>query len=198
VFVGRLVPVKQAEVLIEAVAQVPSARLDIVGDGPERSRLQARAEKLSVTDQVTFAGALGHDDVMRLLARSDALVLASSHEGLPHVLIEALAMGTPVVASRAGGMAEVLTDGVDGVLVDDVTAEGFARVFERLVAEPATLAHLAEGAATSGMEWRFERCADRLLEVMTRVAAPRPQAGSTGETGGPSRDPGPPTPVRRP
>ena len=86
VFVGRLVPVKQADVLIEAVVGVPAARLTIVGDGPELERLEALARELAVTDRVTFTGALGHDDVMLQLARADALVLASSHEGLPHVL----------------------------------------------------------------------------------------------------------------
>ena len=139
-FVGRLVPVKQADVLIEAVARVPAARLTIVGDGPELERLQRLAGDLAVTERVTFMGALGHDEVMLQLARADALVLASSHEGLPHVLIEALASGTPVVASRAGGIAEVLTDGVDGRLVDDVTAAGFAHEFQQLVDDPAALA----------------------------------------------------------
>ena len=190
VFVGRLVPVKQADVLIEAVARVPAARLTIVGDGPELERLQRLAGDLAVTERVTFMGALGHDEVMLQLARADALVLASSHEGLPHVLIEALASGTPVVASRAGGIAEVLTDGVDGRLVDDVTAAGFAHEFQQLVDDPAALASLATGAATTGMDWRFERCADRLLEIMSRVTEPQPRAVFVGK----SRAKVPPTP----
>jgi glycosyltransferase involved in cell wall biosynthesis len=190
VFVGRLVPVKQADVLVEAVARVPSARLEIIGDGPELTRLQQLAGDLDVTDRVTFAGALGHDDVMRHLAQSDALVLSSSHEGLPHVLIEALAMGTPVVASRAGGMGEVLTDGVDGLLVDDVTAETYARIFEELGSNRALLARLAAGAMETGVDWRFERCADRLLDVMARVTGPRPRAVFIGK----SRAKVPPTP----
>jgi glycosyltransferase involved in cell wall biosynthesis len=181
-FVGRLVPVKQADLLVEAVRRVEAARLEIVGDGPELQRLQELAAELSVTDRVTFAGPLGHDEVMLRLARADALVLSSSHEGLPHVLIEALAMGTPVVASRAGGMAEVLQDSVDGVLVDDVTADGFARVFEQLIGEPELLASLAAGAATTGEAWRFERCADRLLEVMGRVTHERPRAVFIGKS----------------
>ena len=182
VFVGRLVPVKQAEVLIEAVVRVPAARLTIVGDGPELQRLQALAGELAVTERVTFMGALGHDEVMLQLARADALVLASSHEGLPHVLIEALASGTPVVASRAGGMAEVLTDGVDGRLVDDVTPGGFAREFQQLVDDPALLARLTAGAATTGMDWRFERCADRLLGIMSRLTEPWPGAVFVGKS----------------
>jgi glycosyltransferase involved in cell wall biosynthesis len=190
VFVGRLVPVKQADLLVEAVARVPSARLELIGDGPELHRLQQLADDLQVADRVTFAGSLGHDDVMRHLARADALVLSSSHEGLPHVLIEALAMGTPVVASRAGGMAEVLTDGVDGLLVDDVTAETYARIFEQLGSDPALLERLAAGALATGLDWRFERCADRLLEVMARVTGPRPRAVFIGK----SRAKVPPTP----
>ncbi len=105
VFVGRLVPVKQVDVLIDAVARQCPPPPHVVGDGPELERLQRHAGDLAVTERVTFMGALGHDEVMRQLADADALVLASSHEGLPHVLIEALASGTPVVASRAGGVA---------------------------------------------------------------------------------------------
>ena len=100
------------------------------------------------------------------------LVLASSYEGLPHVVLEALVSGTPVVSSLAGGVDEVLTDEIDGLLVRDATPQGFATAFGRLARDPALLARLREGAATTGLEWRFERCADRLEALMRSTAKP--------------------------
>jgi glycosyltransferase involved in cell wall biosynthesis len=165
-FVGRLVPVKRVDLLLEAVAQADSACLEIVGDGPELDRLQALAVRLGVDDRVSFAGVLDHEKVLRRVAVADVLVLASSHEGLPHVVLEALVAGTPVVTSPAGGVAEVLTDEVDGLLVPGATPRGFAAAFRRLEHDPALLARLGEGAAATGLDWQFESCADRLEALM--------------------------------
>ena len=139
---------------------------------PELDRLQSLAARLGVTDRVSFAGVLDHEQVLRRVAAADALVLASSHEGLPHVVLEALVSGTPVVTSPAGGVGEVLTDEVDGLLVRDATPQGFATAFERLARDPALLARLRKGAAETGTEWRFERCADRLEQLMRSTAKP--------------------------
>ncbi len=169
-FVGRLVDVKRVDVLVRAIACSEAARLEIVGDGPELDSLETLVAELGMEGRVSFAGALAHGEVLRRVAAADALVLASSHEGLPHVVLEALVSGTPVVTSRAGGVEEVVTDEIDGLVVSDATPEGFAVAFDRLARDPVLLGRLRDGAAATGREWTFDRCADRLEELMVSNA----------------------------
>ncbi len=179
-FAGRLVPWKRIELLIGAVARVPEARLDIVGDGPEAAALRRRAEDDGVSDRVRFLGARSHDEVMERMRAADVFVLASSYEGLPHVLIEALASGTPVIATRDAGTVDVIEDGANGVLVD-ASSDGFAAAFSALAADPERLARLREGAAVSGQTWSIERSTDRLEGVFRSVAKRRPRAVFLGK-----------------
>ena len=188
-YVGRLVALKRVELLIEGVALTNSAQLDIVGEGPDLADLQALARRLDVLDRVNFVGPLSHDDVMERLASTDALVLASSHEGLPHVVLEALVSGKPIVSTAVGGVTEILCDGVDSLLVEPTPA-AFADAFTRLTEEPGLLARLAAAAEVTGGEWRFERCADRLETLLQAAATGLPRAVFVGRT----RTAMPPTP----
>jgi glycosyltransferase involved in cell wall biosynthesis len=117
--VGRLVPVKGFDVLIAAVPELraafPSVSVLLVGDGPERPALEARARALGVDAHLRIVGAL--DDVAPCIAASDVLVAPSRNEGMGRVLIEAMALDVPVVATRVGGIPSVLGDGEFGVLV---------------------------------------------------------------------------------
>ena len=181
-YVGRLVALKRVDVLIEGVARARSARLDIVGDGPEVEHLRGRVDALGAGERVRLLGPLEHDAVMQRLASADALVLASSHEGLPHVVLEALVSGTPVVAPAVGGVAEVLRDGIDSMIVDEATPQSFVRAFERLAADGALLARLRAGAAATGQNWRFERCVDRIEASLLRSTLAPPRAVFVGKT----------------
>ena len=117
VTVGRLVPWKQVNGLLEALTEVPELGLVVVGDGPERPRLERRARELGVQDRVYFAGRRPKKEALGLMAACDLFVLNSAYEGLPHVVLEAMALGLPVVATAAGGTPEVVRDGETGVLV---------------------------------------------------------------------------------
>jgi glycosyltransferase involved in cell wall biosynthesis len=117
VTVGRLVPWKQVNGLLEALTEVPKLGLVVVGDGPERPRLERRARELGVSDRVYFAGQRSKKEALGLMAACDLFVLNSAYEGLPHVVLEAMALGLPVVATAAGGTPEVVRDGETGVLV---------------------------------------------------------------------------------
>jgi glycosyltransferase involved in cell wall biosynthesis len=172
VFVGRLIALKRVDLLLEAVALCLGVHLTVVGDGPERDRLVALAADLAVGQRVQFAGALPQKAVLAELARADVLVMASEHEGLPHVALEALAMGTPVVASPAGGTAEVIVDGENGRLVHPPTPEAFAKVLAELRDVPDALKELTEGARASGERWRFEYCADAIEAIMRELSPP--------------------------
>lgn len=119
VFVGRLVPIKGVRVLVEAFGRarerVPGLRLTLVGDGTDRRHLEAMAAPHG--DAISFRGFLDQDAVAKVLATADALVLPSFAEGVPVVLMEAMASGKPVIATQTGGVSELVEHGVSGHIV---------------------------------------------------------------------------------
>lgn len=135
IYVGRLSPEKGLTTLVDAVARlgVP-VRASLAGSGPERDRLQQRIEKLGIASRVSFVGAIPWGpELFRFMQSADMLVLPSFTEGLPLVLIEALANGVPVVASRVGGVPELIEHGRTGLLFDPGDSEGLARAIATLI-----------------------------------------------------------------
>jgi glycosyltransferase involved in cell wall biosynthesis len=137
-FVGNLVEVKNVTVLLEAFARLRAEesceRLVVVGGGPLRAALEARAAELGVADRVAFTGQVAHEELPRWMSAADVFVLPSRDEGLGLVLLEAMACGTPCVGSAVGGVPELVDDSV-GTLVRpgdaDALAEGMRIVLER-------------------------------------------------------------------
>jgi glycosyltransferase involved in cell wall biosynthesis len=117
VTVGRLVPWKRVDRLIEALKEVPELGLVVVGDGPELSRLEHAAQELGVSGRVYFAGQRSKKETLSLMAACDFFVLNSTYEGLPHTVLEAMALSLPIVATAVGGTPEVVRDGETGLLV---------------------------------------------------------------------------------
>ena len=159
VFSGRLVPQKDLDTLVAAAARVPGATLLLAGDGEERARLDGRARLL---------GALPRAQVLELLRAADLAVLSSRWENFPHALVEALAVGTPVVATAVGGVPEIVRDGENGVLVPPGDPEAFAAGIRRALAERDRLA----AAAPASVE-RFEpgRIYGELAEILERASS---------------------------
>lgn len=124
--VGNLVTLKGHDLVIEALLQLPEAKLIIAGGGPERNNLEALARRLGVSDRVTFTGTLIQADLRDYYNAADVLVLASSREGWANVLLESMACGTPVVASNVGGTPEVVASPDAGRLMPERTAKGVA------------------------------------------------------------------------
>lgn len=129
-FVGRLARVKGLPVLFEALADLPDLRLKVIGGGPDRQALIEAAAPLG--DRVSFPGNRSQDDVADALTRTDIFVLPSFAEGVPVVLMEAMASRVPVIATRVAGVAELIEDGVSGALVNPGDAEGLARAIRRM------------------------------------------------------------------
>ncbi len=183
--VGRLVEKKGTALLLRAFAEVsaahPKARLAIVGDGPLRAGLERLAGELGLAEAVKFPGALTAEEVAELM-RGAAMLVAPSRiardgdsEGLPNVVVEAMASGLPVVASDHGGIAEALADGHSGFLVPEGAVEPLARCIADLLADPGLRARMgAAGRAIASERFDIIRQMARLEErydALTRTSA---------------------------
>jgi glycosyltransferase involved in cell wall biosynthesis len=147
--VGHLIERKGHHRIIQAMTRLPEFDLLIVGDGPQRDDLAALIERHKLAERVTLLGTRPHADLPSLYAAADILVLASSREGWANVLLEAMACGTPVVASNIWGNPEVVRDAAAGVIADENTSEGIAAAVRRL------LAQLPDRAATRAYAEQF-------------------------------------------
>lgn len=133
--VGLLIERKGHHRVIEALTELPDFDLLIVGEGPERARLSALAARLGLSERVRLLGARPHAELPALYTAADALVLASDREGWPNVLLEAMACGTPVVASNIWGNPEIVQRPEAGVLAEENTPKGIAAAIRRLQAQ---------------------------------------------------------------
>ena len=146
---GRLTAQKALPDALQAIARVPAVELLVLGDGSERPALEREAETLGVSDRVRFLGAGTRDDVLRLFRAADAVLVTSAWENLPHTVLEALAVGTPVIATAVGGIPEVVVDGENGLLVPPHDVDAIAAAVARLVREEDLRGALAAAAPGS-------------------------------------------------
>ena len=140
--VGRLVEAKNHQLAIRALAELREAVLAIAGDGPLRNDLTAVAERAGVVERVRFLGE--RRDARALMGAADAIVLTSRAEGLPLVALEALASGTPLVATSVRGLRELLTDGVNALLVPPDDPHALAGALGRVLEDRDLAARLAD------------------------------------------------------
>lgn len=150
-FAGRLGAEKQVDRLVDAFAELareaPQATLLIAGDGPERGAVMERVARLGVPN-VRFLGMLPRSGVARVLAAADVLVLPSRFEGFPMVVLEALSEGVPVVATRVGGVTEILTDGLKDFILPDASVPALKeKILEAVRHRPLLQAACVRAAA---------------------------------------------------
>lgn len=134
--VGRLEYVKGCDVAIRALANPGTPKdttLCLIGEGPDRHRLEVLAKSLSVADRVTLLGF--RRNAQEYIAHADILLMPSRHEGLPYTLLEALALGTPVIASKVGGIAEILGDQEAAILVEPESASELSAAINALTSD---------------------------------------------------------------
>jgi glycosyltransferase involved in cell wall biosynthesis/protein-tyrosine-phosphatase len=177
---GRLSPVKAQDDLIRAAklldAQVPGVRVLMAGDGPLRGQLEALAAQLGISRQVLFAGA--RDDIYDLIAAMDIFVLPSLSEGVPMALLEAMALGTPVVATAVGGVPEMVTNRATGLLVPPRDERALADACLELALNRPRALRLADRARRS-VEEEFSRDANgRAVVDAYHSIAGRPNAAT--------------------
>ena len=170
---GRLTAQKALGDALEAVARVPDVELLVLGDGPERNSLERHGARLGISDRVHFLGAGTRDDVIGLFQAVDAVLLTSAWENLPHTLLEALAVGTPVISTPVGGIPEVLADGENGLLVPVHAVDAIAQAVGRLVSDDALRASLAAGARASVEQLAEPRILERIVQAIEGHGAGR-------------------------
>ena len=166
--IARMVPIKRHKLLLEAIPLTLSAYPDawflFVGDGELRPALEQRRRELGIESRCLFCGF--RDDRERFYAASDLIVLTSRNEGLPVVIIEAFASGTPVVATRVGGVPELVADGVTGFLVEPEDPTALAEGLKRALADPAKTAAMGQAAQAKTLQ---SYSIDRLLGDLDRL-----------------------------
>jgi glycosyltransferase involved in cell wall biosynthesis len=170
-FAGRLGPQKSLDVALEALVLVPGVTLAVAGDGPDRGALERRVRELGLDGRVSFLGNLPREGVLRLFRAADASVLSSSWENFPHTVVEALAVGTPVISTAVGGVPEVVRDEENGLLVPAGDAPALAAAVERFFRDDALRERLAGAAAESVAGHTEDAVFTRIEEELLRVAA---------------------------
>jgi len=175
-YVGRLAREKRLTLLLEALAALPGdVRLLLVGDGPERPALEARAAELGLGSRVAFAGTCPHPRVLEALAACDLFVFPSQTETLGLAVLEAMAAGRAVVAARCDVMADIVRDGETGVLAVPDPAS-WARAIRALLDDPARRAAMGARARAVAAAYAQDRVIQRLIDVYDAMVAQHPAA----------------------
>lgn len=163
-FIGSLTEEKAPHLAIRSTSRIPNAQLLIAGDGPLRADLE-RAADCSMPGRVTFLSTL--EDVRPVLAAADVLALTSTTEGLPAVLVEAGLCGIPVVATRVGGIPEIVEDGVTGVVVEPGDERAVAAGMETAIASKEVMGQAAHHRCSA--RFRLDVVADEWASTLERV-----------------------------
>ncbi len=179
VFIGRMSAVKGVPVLLNAmagvVANVPEARLVMIGDGPDRAALEQDVRVAGLDGIVDFVGYKSQDEVAQILAQSDALVLPSFAEGVPVVLMEAMAAGLPVVATRIAGIPELVEDGISGFVVAPGDEDTLSEAITTLLGNQDLRDQMGQqGRAKVCAEFNLTTEAGWLSEILTSYAVQQP------------------------
>ncbi|HLE77638.1 MAG TPA: glycosyltransferase [bacterium] len=183
IFAGRLAVEKNLDFLLQAFRLaapiVPTARLLLVGDGADRDRLRRLAGSLDLDGRVHFAGAVPYAEIPAYYAAADLFVMSSVTEVRPLAILEAMAVGLPVLGLDAPGAADTVTTGVDGVLVSR-DAGAFARALAHLLDTPGTRRGLGANARVTAGQYSIAATARRLAGIYSAVRGQRAARRTAG------------------
>ena len=170
VSIARLLPIKGISYLIRAMTYVKDGSLVIIGDGPERRKLELLSRRMELSDRVFFTGWIGdRSRILNHLRQATVFVLPSLSEGLPRVLIEAMACGLPVVATNVGGVPEVIVDGVNGLLVPPRDAKALAEAIEHVFNDVDFQRRAAAGNMKTTKEYLPSIIGQRIYEYLEKT-----------------------------
>jgi glycosyltransferase involved in cell wall biosynthesis len=169
VTVGRLTRQKRVDQVIEVVSRLDGVGLVVVGDGPDRPRLEELARTLGSAGRLYFAGKRSQAEILALMAACDIFVLNSTHEGFPHVLLEAMSVGLPVVATAVGGIPEIVKDGHNGCLIPVSSGKALEEALLKLLSTSSTRKLLAAGAKQTSKQFDLGQMAEGTEAVLAAV-----------------------------
>jgi colanic acid/amylovoran biosynthesis glycosyltransferase len=190
--VGRLDPIKGYALLLEACRKLTDDGVDwswdILGDGPLRRELERTAGELDIADRVRFHGFVAQDDIQRFYNDADVLVVSSFMEGVPVVLMEAMAKGLAVISTAVGGVPELVQAGKTGLLVPPGGVEPLYRALRLLAGDRALLGALGEPAQQKiAAEFSIQLCGRQMAELFARYVAGGAGAGLPARDGADAR-----------
>jgi glycosyltransferase involved in cell wall biosynthesis len=174
VTVGRLIDLKSVDTLIDAVSGLPDTDLVVVGDGAMRDDWEAYAADRGVADRVHFVGQQPRDRALGYMRAADIFALSSTFETFSIVLLEAMSVGTPVVATDCGGPGEIINDGETGLLVANCSPRSLRDGIERLLADPGEAERLATNASATLDRYSLDTVATELEGVLAEEARTSP------------------------
>jgi glycosyltransferase involved in cell wall biosynthesis len=174
-FVGRVATEKSIDKIIKALAiikkhGVSKTKLLIVGNGPAKDELTHLVQALGVEEEVIFCGEVNYEEIRYYYKIADVFTMASASESFGIVTIEALASGLPVLAVKAPGAMDILTDGFDGLLTDD-NIEHFAKALEKIIRDPELRERLSKGALKTSAKYSINMISERMLNLYREIIA---------------------------
>jgi glycosyltransferase involved in cell wall biosynthesis len=180
--IARLVPIKRVDrflrIAVDLASRRPNVHFLVVGDGELRDELQASREAIGLDGRLIWAGF--RRDIPDICFASDAVVLTSDNEGTPVSLIEARAAGTPVVATRVGGVATVIKDGDGGFVVEPGDERGLAGSISNALDDHTVAAQAAAGAGEVARVFSLDGLVERLDGIYTRLLSPQALGSGAG------------------
>jgi glycosyltransferase involved in cell wall biosynthesis len=174
--VGNLVPKKRHVLAVEALGQLQDVDLVIVGEGPERGRIEARARQLGIADRVRLLGRRAQECLPEIYSAADLLVHPSSREGWPNVLLESMACGTPVVAGNFRGVEDIITEPSAGRILPEATPASLAAAIRELLHAGPMRAETRRYAET--FDWNSTSRGQ--IELFSEIMRAQPQQSIAG------------------
>lgn len=170
-FAGALHPIKGLAYLIEAITYIKdkNKQLILVGDGDERIQLEELVKKLKLEKYVTFIGKVPYNEVFKYMVASNIFVLSSLSEGLPNVILEAMASGLPIVSTRVGGIPEIIKVGENGFLVEPKNPQQIAEKINLFLEDNKLREKISKNNKQKAKEFSWESVIERLEKIYFRV-----------------------------
>jgi len=167
---GRLVPWKGFDLLIESLAEMPDWNVIIVGDGPDKLRLQGLIKNMDLEKRVKMLGNIPREELLKKISQSKIFALLSTFESFSFQIVEAMYSGAPVIAGNIGNISEIIENGKDGILIDPTDKDQFVSAVERLSADPVLRDALVSKARLKAQEFSFNKTIDRLEAIFKDIA----------------------------